>query len=88
MTKRRETLYRALALATIIVALAVVTSPYKENLPEPESKSDPPIQEIYSARKYYEINGNNGDSPTFLEQYAQYAPFIRGEVETIEECEQ
>lgn len=85
--KRRRRL-KTVIIAAILIAVAATTSLCMAERTEPGRWDKPSESELEYARKYYEINGENGDSNVFLGRYPEkYAPFIRGEAATVEECE-
>ena len=84
--RRNRRIGKLVILIAIVLALSFTSSMTKWDKPVPERWDDPTDGELFTARRYYEINGDNGDSPIFLDRYKQYAPFIRGDVATIEEC--
>lgn len=87
--RRRRRAGKAAVLAAVLVLFAAVLSMTTWDKPVPGRWDDPSDDELYTARRYYEINGENGDSIAYLNRYpAKYAPFIRGEVDSISECEQ
>ena len=80
---RRRRWGKALILC-LMAAGMVMTSSWGVWDPPPERKL--PLSELAVARNYYALNGENGDSRQNLQKYPEYAPYIRGEVETVEEC--
>ena len=80
---RRRRRGKVLVLCAVAPVL-VLASSWMVWDPPPERK--PPLSELAVARNYYALNGENGDSRWNLQKHQEFAPYIRGEVETVEEC--
>ncbi len=74
---------KVLVLAALAAVLALASS---WMVWDPPPEREPPLSELAVARNYYALNGENGDSRGNLQKYPEFAPYIRGEVETVEEC--
>lgn len=80
---RRRRRGKVLVLAALSAVL-VLASSWMAWDPPPEREL--PLSELAVARNYYALNGENGDSRGNLQKHPEFAPYIRGEVETVEEC--
>lgn len=87
--RRNRRIGKVVILITIVLTLTFASSMTTWDKPVPGRWDNPSYDELYTARRYYEINGETGDSAIFLERYPKkYAPFIRGEVDSLSDCEQ
>ena len=86
--RRRRQLGKLLALCMVLTALAMVSSWARlREAPVPGRWDNPTPAQLGAARRYCEINGAaNGASPWYLDIWAPWAPYIRGEVDTIDAC--
>lgn len=85
--RRRMNRLKAGLLAALLVGLLLSVSwTAPRELPAPAPPT--PLPSVLAmARNLYALSGDNGFAHAYLEQWPQYAAYIRGEVDSIEDCE-
>ena len=83
--RRRSRRLKAAMLAVLLAALAAAASWAPPR--DPPAAALPLPSELAVARNYYAASGDNGYAHEYLLQWPQYAAYIRGEVDSIEDCE-
>ena len=83
--RRRRLKVWALSVLTITLILAGSIVPPRE-IPAPGKWDNPSATALGVARQYYKVNGPHGDALVYLNRWPEYAAYIRGEVDTPEEC--
>ena len=82
--RRRLKVWILTILALGLVLTGTVMPP--REIPAPGKWDNPSATALGAARQYYKVNGPHGDALVYLNRWPEYAAYIRGEVDTPEEC--
>lgn len=74
----REIRCKAVLILAILMLLASTSSIHTWEHPPVDKWANPTIDQLNTARKEYEINGDNGAAHWYLTIWPQYADYIMG----------
>lgn len=82
--RRLRRRWKATIMPVIILALVLISAPVQSRMPDVEATptplwARPTKSNIAVARNYYALNGENGDSRSYMETWPEFMAYITGE---------